>query len=92
MIFVGMGKEDALNLVSIVPKLLDVEDDDVNAILLLVGETEAAVYDDNIVVLADNCAVFANFTCTAKRNHLNQTHEGSGYLRTEITGQPESPE
>lgn len=79
MVFMGMGQEDAANFVLVFFEVGEVGDDDIDAEHLFVGEAKAAVDDNDVVSLPNNGAVFADFSDTAERNHLNKGHLHLGY-------------
>lgn len=71
MVFVGMGEEDAANLVAVFDQVGKIGDDDVNARHFIIGKAQANVNYNDVVVLANCGAVLANLADAAERDHLH---------------------
>ena len=68
MVIVGMGQEDAPQLVLIFLQIGDVGDDHVHAQQIFVGEGHAGVNDDHILAVFQNSHVLADLVETAQRD------------------------
>lgn len=60
MILVGVRQENPFDPVSILDEVFEVWNDDVDPIMLFVGETQTNVYDNEVVTLLDDSTVFAD--------------------------------
>ena len=70
VILVSVGYEDAADLIGVLFKIGDVGDDKVYAEHIAVGETDAAVNDDDVVFIFKDGEIFADLTEPAEKDDL----------------------
>ena len=68
VVFVAVGNEQAAQLVSAFAHVREIVDNDVDAVHLVVGKHQAAIYDDEVVVCLDHGHVAPDLAATPKRN------------------------
>ena len=78
MVLVRVGEEHAAHLLLVLDEVGEVGDDDVDARHLLVGEAQAAVDHDDVVLLPDDGTVLADLAHATERDDLYQCHWGKG--------------
>ena len=74
VVLVAVGYHHASDAVGVLPQVGDVRDDDIDAVELLVGKTEAAVNDDDVLPVFVHGEVLADLTETAERDDLQFCH------------------
>ena len=68
MVFVPVGDEQSAQLVAPIAQVAEVVDDDVDAVHLFVGEHQAAVDRDDVVLRFEKRHVAADLAAAAERN------------------------
>ena len=68
MVFVSVCENDALNLFRVADQIRDIVDDEVYAEHIVVGKSESAVDDENIIAIFKHGQVFSDLAEAAERN------------------------
>ena len=70
MVLVAVGNENAQDLTLVFNKVADVRNNHVDAVHVIVWESHAAVYNNNVVAILVNSQVLADLIETAQRNNF----------------------
>ena len=70
VVLMTVGQEHAADFFLILDKVRHVRNDKVNAVHVVLGESEAAVDDDDVLAVFENGHIFANLIESPKGNDL----------------------
>ena len=68
MVFVAVGKEDALDFVQLIHQIVVIGDNIINAEHVVFGEHNTRINDEDMVLIFDGGHVLADFATPAKGN------------------------